>query len=398
MEEPAPTWADPPEGLLDAIFSRLPSFADRASCTGVCTNWRASAARQEHASPPLLPCLLRPSTAGISRCFHFFSKTSTDHPAVSEARFFGSVPGGWFVVARQQWRGYAVLNVSSGEEISLPDGSREDQILIPIDLRVGILPSALVILAATVSPAPTPDGHFVVAAITFGHHKAVVWQPGMNRWVPLEAEQGLVGPALGQRSQIMLEELEDVIYYSCDQHEGFYFLTSQEHLLVFDPEDDDGQLFGDLDGYLFPDHLMSSPPEAGQEVAGRYLVESEGRLLMVKRFIAPGKGTVSFQVFTLEWDSSDPHWVCSDADAVTGKLLFIGRGCSRAIRTGRSGPGFIYFLDDAEGFPDVMSIVRTDKQYRCSDAGWFRYSPQYIEKSWPQGPPPDCSPWIWLYH
>ncbi|PAN05600.1 hypothetical protein PAHAL_1G173200 [Panicum hallii] len=185
---------------------------------------------------------------------------------------------------------------------------------------------------------------------------------------------------------------------SCDQHEGFYFLTSQEHLLVFDPEyDDDGQISGDLDGYLFPDHHMTSPPEAGQVVGGRYLVESDGRLLMVKRFISPGRGTVSFQVFTLEWETSDPHWE-SSAAVVTGKLLFIGRGCSRAIQTGRSVPGFIYFLDDAEGFPDVQSIVRTEKQYRCSDAGWFRCSPQYIEKSWPQGPRPDCSPWIWLYH
>ncbi|GJN20431.1 hypothetical protein PR202_gb07809 [Eleusine coracana subsp. coracana] len=84
----------------------------------------------------------------------------------------------------------------------------------------------------------------------------------------------------------MSEVFEDVIYYSCDEHEGFYFLTSQERLLVFDAEFDDGEgvpAYGDFTFYSFPGHQMTTPPEAGQMVAGRYLVESGGRLLMVKR-------------------------------------------------------------------------------------------------------------------
>uniref|UniRef100_A0A0A8Z1U5 KIB1-4 beta-propeller domain-containing protein n=1 Tax=Arundo donax TaxID=35708 RepID=A0A0A8Z1U5_ARUDO len=193
----------------------------------------------------------------------------------------------------------------------------------------------------------------------------------------------------------MLEQFEDVIYYRCDQHEGFYFLTSQERLMVFDSEfDGGGRVQGDLTFYELGGHRVASPPGAGQEVAGRYLVESEGRLLMVKRFISPGRGTVSFQILTLQWTSNKPYWQ-SSSTVLTGQLLFVGRGCSRAFHTGRSCPGFIYFLDDAEGFHEVP---RSEKQYRCSDAGWCCYSTQYIEKRWPQGPRPDCPPWIWLFH
>jgi hypothetical protein len=90
----------------------------------------------------------------------------------------------------------------------------------------------------------------------------------------------LSGAALeGDKNPVMSEELEDVIYYSCEVHEGFFFLTSEEHLMVFDPGNEDGRhITGDLDGYLFPGETMASPPEAGHVVAARYLVESEGRL------------------------------------------------------------------------------------------------------------------------
>ena len=104
---------------------------------------------------------------------------------------------------------------------------------------------------------------------------------------------------------------------------------------------------------------------------------------MVKRFVSPEQGqqgTVSFQVFTLEWDGETTRWESSSPSsaALIRKMLFVGRGCSRAIRTGRSGPAFIYFLDDADGFPEELLsiIVSTDKEYRCSDIGWCRYDLQ----------------------
>jgi hypothetical protein len=403
--EAAVPWADLREELLDRIFSFLPSLADRASCACVCRHWRIKETQREHATPPTLPWLLRPSGAG-GTYYRLFSRSSTNVPAVPEnargARFLGSWPGGWFVVARGQWRGYALLNLITGDEVPLPDGVREGE--ISDKLQVGIEPSDLLILAATRSPALTSDGRYIVAAITLGHHKTVCWSPDTDHWEPLEP----IDYNCRAWQKAMLEEFEDVIYRCCDVEEGFYFLTSQEHLVVFSTtrvnskfDQDSGEVAidGDLIYYTFPDHRMSSPPEAGQKVAGRYLVESGGRLLMVKRFNAPGRSTVSFQVFRLRWRDKDPYW--QRLSVLMGQLLFIGRGSSRAFQTGRLNPGYIYFFDDAEGFHDPSSIVRTGKQYRYSDAGWCSYFTQDIEKSWPEpdeGPPPTSSPWVWLFH
>uniref|UniRef100_A0A0A9EGN4 F-box domain-containing protein n=1 Tax=Arundo donax TaxID=35708 RepID=A0A0A9EGN4_ARUDO len=128
--EAAGPWAGLPEELTDRIFSRLPSFVDRACCSGVCNSWRVAAMQREHAAPPLLPWLLRPSTAGASY-FRVFSKTTTEQPVAHGARFCGSLLGRWFVIARS----YALLNLLSGEEIPLPDGFGGHK--IPVDLKCG---------------------------------------------------------------------------------------------------------------------------------------------------------------------------------------------------------------------------------------------------------------------
>jgi hypothetical protein len=104
------------------------------------------------------------------------------------------------------------------------------------------------------------------------------------------------------------------------------------HLLVFD--DDVGlPVYVDFMFYYFQGHQMTLPPVTVQSVASCYLVMSSGRFLMVKRFTSLGRGTMSFQVFRLGWDNnSDPYWEIEAA--LIGKLLFIGRGCSRVFLTG----------------------------------------------------------------
>ncbi|PWZ12763.1 hypothetical protein Zm00014a_036205 [Zea mays] len=408
--ELANTWGHPPEGVLEHIFSYLPSYADRASCACVCRQWYFYA-REKESTTPLFPCLLRPSISGAS-CFHLFSRTCTSMPTVPAARFCGSMEGQWFVVARDQWRGYALLHLASGTQILLPQGLlQEDGDRFNFnDLWVGLESTDLIIRAATAFRAPRyPDGdeHYFVAAITLGEHRAAACLSGNGRWALLEPDQGIICPDL-DKMLVMYEEMEDVIYYSCSGLDGFFFLTTEEHLMVFLPDDDgEGHITGEVLAYLFRGHTMASPPEAGHVVAARYLVESEGRLLMVKRFVSPCQGqqsTVSFQVFTLMWDNWNrkvPRWEKSSPTSapLLGKMLFVGRGCSRAIGTGRTGPAFIYFLDDAVASPYELltTIIRTEKEYRCSDMGWCRYDQQYIGKDWPQGPPADCSPWIWLY-
>lgn len=114
---------------------------------------------------------------------------------------------------------------------------------------------------------------------------------------------------------------------------------------------------------------------------------------MVKMFVSPEQGqpgTVSFQVFTLEWDDGTPRWESSSPSsaALIGKMLFVGRGCSRAIRTGRSGPAFIYFLDDADGSPDdlLSIIVSTDKEYAAATSAGAATTRSTLERTGPKGP------------
>jgi len=88
------------------------------------------------------------------------------------------------------------------------------------------------------------------------------------------------------------------------------------------------------DGHITGGETMAAPPEAGHVVAARYLVQSEGRLLMVKRFVSPEQGqqgTVSFhfQVFTLEWDGGTPRWESSSpSSAALAASPPAARGCA----------------------------------------------------------------------
>lgn len=51
---------------------------------------------------------------------------------------------------------------------------------------------------------------------------------------------------------------------------------------------------------------------------------------------------------------------------MTGQLLFIGRGCSRAFRTGGASRGYIYFLDDVDLDPPAILRGIDTGRYRCS--------------------------------
>jgi hypothetical protein len=146
-------------------------------------------------------------------------------------------------------------------------------------------------------------------------------------------------------------------------------------------------------------------------VRARYLVVSRGELLMVVRFAPdPELPTSAFKVFNAvgphlpeEDGNSSLVWYrysWSELDSLGGRMLFVGRGCSRSYETA-DYPGSkdgIYFVDDRSFYDEQIMFRGVDeRQYPCSDTGkWTQGPPPNVERFFPeQGPSNHSSP-AWL--
>ncbi|KQJ98212.1 uncharacterized protein LOC104584206 [Brachypodium distachyon] len=400
MASESETWANLNQDVLGRIFRYLPTLTDRVHASAVCRHWRFVAVEREN-QPAELPWLLMPSTASTS---HFRVFGGTTHQEYSRhvpvgARFCGSFPGGWFVVQLHAPRGrYALLNLLSGKQIALPDNMEA-----PVRSNSGIqhnnLYPVLAIHAAVLSAAPTPDGAYIVAAITSGKTNIAFWRPGMAHWSPpLHTEVGR--RASWADEMIPADEdrfgsMEDLVHYRRGDFGCFCVLTTTE--IVYNYElviADDGVLTMRRTGTA-PTRMFGAVGGAEEPIA-RYLVVSGEDLLIVRRFeslpVAPD--VIGFHVVRLQ-DRRGARYTLNCWD-IPGQLLFLGRGCSRAYTTAvRTNPGgYIYFLH-ADRFPGSTTIG-----YRCSDTGRCDYRRFLLEiqRVLPRGPVSDCSPWIWFFH
>jgi len=132
---------------------------------------------------------------------------------------------------------------------------------------------------------------------------------------------------------------------------------------------------------------------------------------MIVRFAPdPDSPTSGFKVFSrigplaLEDDGSGGMvgrpYTWSELDSLGGRMLFVGRGCSRSYETA-DYPGFkdgIYFSDDRSFYDEQIMFRGVDeRQYPCSDTGkWTQGPPPNVERFFPeQGPSNHSSP-AWL--
>ena len=106
----AADWTNLHQDLLTHIFLLLTCITDRVRFSTICKHWRSVALHNPAPSP--LPWLLMPSTA-VTSCYRIFGGFSNPTPSLAEhpvgARFCGSFPGGWFVVALEKIRGHAQI-------------------------------------------------------------------------------------------------------------------------------------------------------------------------------------------------------------------------------------------------------------------------------------------------
>uniref|UniRef100_J3ND23 KIB1-4 beta-propeller domain-containing protein n=1 Tax=Oryza brachyantha TaxID=4533 RepID=J3ND23_ORYBR len=256
----------------------------------------------------------------------------------------------------------------------LPDRrSRGLIVLHPFPLEPTLWEDKIVIVAATLSRQPTERG--CVAAGIIGY------LPICQDYDIREIAFWGMGDGEREISYTFREKdpdlkVEDLLYSHVD--EAFLFLTRGEHTHEFHQP-------------IFPlEHTNQEVVRFQQRrgdgdgpVVARYLVQSRGKLLMVVRFgnhqlLWP---TSEFRVFQAEvrnatnaqWEfEAEHHW--AELPALEGRILFVGKGCSRSYEVAHGYPGMegIYFLDDLCFYdPMIVFRARAQRRYLCNDCQEF---------------------------
>ncbi|XP_040376163.1 uncharacterized protein LOC102709049 [Oryza brachyantha] len=395
---PRRSWSDglPPE-LMAIILLQLNCLADRACFAAVCRAWRSAA---PYADGPqrgvpwlLLPTRDKPSFlslhSGATRRMHL--------PEVARgARMCGAHDGGWVVVARDPWRGFAAVNLLTGKRVPLPE-----------KLRLEVPPGGAyqfgfegfthhhMLVRSVVFSAPPSSPDCIAAAHVSSASNIAFWQPATmstSHWIAYRRDTDII---------------QDVIYHWSAQLQGFHVLTNREEVLVYSP------VAPGRPGAPQPLQMACTrlslrrrddyQPDAALPVtfvATRYLVESRGKLLMVVRHYTGNpvvrRRTRMFRIFELR-----PGAPCSwlEIPELAGRALFLGRGCSRAVEVARFGTlqeDTIYFLDDAS--LDLSTVLNDGSSHRSADMGMYRKGEKIRPgaRQFPREFTADCSPPIWL--
>jgi hypothetical protein len=394
-------WANLDIDLVTEIMNRVPCAIDRAQMAAVCQAWLVAVGRAKHLTFQL-PSLLLPH-ADVSGGVYCYLSGCREHNMLplplQGARYFGSYDGGWFFLAYCHSCAHRLLNIRTGDCREVPDvleGHADHKV------------HSMVILAATLSSPPDHQHCIAAGIVTYqpdlnGPHRRhfVFWRAGDK--VALDCDvlpAALVGPGW---------ELEDVACY----RDSFHFLTKDGHILVCGGVyDDNGEVIQVALLALTCFQIQEAECSDEQFVRARYLVVSRGELLMVVRLAAHRDApTSSFKVFRMNIIEADDNGVAGEDTkirtwielrALGGRMLFVGRGCSRSYEV-REYPGFegIFFLDDRSFYDAEMTFGGVnERRYACNDIG--RWSPpegplpSHVELYFPERVPSYNSPPAWL--
>ncbi|KAM0879602.1 hypothetical protein ACQ4PT_034125 [Festuca glaucescens] len=392
-------WVDAPDNILLRLAAYLPSSGDHIRMSLANTHW-SRALRGEGQGrppqlpllPPLLPCLIFPSTEAPT-FFCPIDRMSYPLPlprAVRNARLCGYGEGGWLVLALDTRHTHALYNIYSGKRTPLPRG-------IP-DVRN--LP--LVLRAATLSSSPTSHQEYMIGAIALVCARCcpAFWQEGLQNWITPDPEDMWTS----RRPQ-------DVIYCAG----AFYFLTTAESLVTYTPvlSGDNNELSMkryDYDMVQREDYADDLLFIGGNGSMVRYLVQIRRWLHMVVRYIYTDGGTGVLRVFRFQpmqprayGRSFRATWVA--VEELDGRMLFVGRGCSRSIDVAQFH-GFedstIYFPDDCF-IPDPERTVDNTRRYSFFDMGRYLMDDEAsLDESWPptdrRPARSDNAPCTWWLH
>uniref|UniRef100_A0A0E0HHH6 KIB1-4 beta-propeller domain-containing protein n=1 Tax=Oryza nivara TaxID=4536 RepID=A0A0E0HHH6_ORYNI len=417
-DQPPRRWAAANDDVLLEIVRRIPCGIDRRNMGRACHSWRVALAKLEPPAPsPPLPWLLLPRADGpptfscvLSGCrsHRFFIPPG----AVQRARYFGSYDGGWLFLAiggQGQAQRHLLLRHNPFRLLVLPNVTHFPDMVYPPVLGVVKRDHQISIVAATLSCKPTEEGCIVAGIIDFAHspgravRQIALWRMGDQVVLPPYWEQ--------VPNQPMIEAVPvDLIH-----HDGaFHFLIRLEHIIVCEEPPE----FQKEAVHLVPVYMYFQPrggDNGDETVLARYLVESRKKLLMVVRYSSGRQHlpTSAFRVFQMKkfnnGEEDEPlnnggfQYYWSELDKLEGRMLFVGRGCSRSYEAGDSYPAGmegVYFLDDRSFAEAAMAFGEGANKlpYRCSDNGKWSGSPadSRVDRCFPSRGPSIYSPPVWL--
>uniref|UniRef100_A0ACD5VG22 Uncharacterized protein n=1 Tax=Avena sativa TaxID=4498 RepID=A0ACD5VG22_AVESA len=333
----------------------------------------------------LLPWPIFPSTE--NPCYHSTVGKITYRLNLPEdiknARFCGSFENWWFVLAWDQPRHH-------GDEMrhhELYHLRSNERIILPINAKIGDSIHMVQMKAAVLSAPPRPLGaKYVVAAVLqvedIQQPRVGFWQETMKEWI-LEPTFDLV--------------VEDLIWHLGNLH----VLTANEDVHVLFPE------FDEMSAWRIDYRVQQRPTYVGdiQLATGRggslrrYLVESDGDLMMVVKVQYINQRAEFLQVVSLNTEIEDGVAVFDEndffrihngdiEDAVAGRaswdevdyrfgrLFFVGSACSRHFHAKRNEQACIYFLDDRGIREPGTGLLLMD------DTGRFLLFDRHVE-AWP---------------
>ncbi|CAN6179200.1 unnamed protein product [Urochloa humidicola] len=307
-----PPWADLRPELVGLILGRLP-LADRIRLQAVCRPWRG-AARQEPLPPPLpwLPLLdgafLSVPGGEIHRRM----------PLPDDASFHGSM-GDWLLLDRSGGGGdHSLMNPFTKDVVRIPKEA------FPLGRPISVKP----VLLSTLDLSPDSSSPFAILTTDDYRFESVIFvcQPGA--WI------AFIEPDC---------ELSDMTFF-----DGKLYALSLSNLYVLLDHETGSSSKGKLGGRVLPSMTMSSvakavdnPSVTCRTIDGErhaclywsYLVESNGKLLHVRRLIGyliasseekvGISRTLSFEVFEADLATgSGGKW--RRVDALGGRALFVG--------------------------------------------------------------------------
>jgi hypothetical protein len=405
-----PEWWNLPHDLLGRVIARLPFPADRARFRAVCRSWHSAV--RLHVSPRPLPWVvledgayLTPSDGGVHRL-----------PFSKNTRCVGST-NDWIALDSTdevvQTHTYTLHNHFSGATVLLPE----------LDLIIGKVPEDFEV--RKVLMRSTPDD--IIAVIgNIWKYPLILCRPGKGAWVArpqtalyfhivdvaflgdklyaiskaedllalnlgedvdgrpiVTAAKRIIGHAPGHGDDVFNEEvwmgLTDIdasTNEDIEEEPDDEALDEQDNNDVVSQDDAHDELVGDdsdtdedNEPLVFSDEYTLSECDEGVAEGynaintSRYLVESRGKLLMVKqvREIPPFIGTTirTRKVEVFEADMETGAWIPVNNELCGGQAIFVSnRFSSSTSACGEVEEDIMYFPDTDDVFDMKFRIIR----------------------------------------